>query len=319
MWGEKAASDVAEAEQQAQEQQQFDLGDTSFDVSYDLPIETEAKALPPTEPAPPETPAHSPRLVSMAHRLGITAEQIQSLSPEDLEQRIDYEHAQQQAYLAGRFDSQPSSPGAAPPPSVPAEEEITLDFGKDPETGRPYTEADFDPGLVHAFKQIERSRRDETRRLEAELAQYRQSEQHRHVQTAQQQADSGFADLGEAYADLFGKQTSDQLSPSSPEYQRRVAVLSYLQHNPQIQGTLRERVAAAGKLLYGERQKPEQSKELSQRQDVWKGAKLATPGTTPAAPRTKTEADKLRVVASAMRDMGLASEYDEDFYASLPE
>jgi hypothetical protein len=234
-------------------------------AEYDLPDDTDAEFQaeaesqgaigvetvppPPPAPAPPKhTHTHSRVMTRLARRAGFTDEELAETSPDDLKDALlvaqDEARATGAANAAGRASaggnaSTPQPTGPQPPREAePAPE--AFDVGLD--------EADYGAPLVGALKKMADHFQAKLAALEKGLSGLGQIESRRQMQTAAEQIDAGFGDLGDTFHPLLGKGQRGEVGEA--EMERRIAVVNSVQRRPG-KGPLRQQIAERAREMFG--------------------------------------------------------------------
>jgi hypothetical protein len=225
-------SEIATVTQPAPPKSPFDLGDTSLhlnlppkDANGERPRNPDgtfkAETPPPPEPAPAPPPAPPPQRDQLresmereAYELGFAEHEIKGMSHAALfgtiraaaRQQIEYQR--QQATARTVIDKEVRNPE---PPQ--------LDLGVDPETGRPYTEADIHPVVLRALK--------DNAALKKQLADRdAQHARDKFVDMADA-ADEMFESWGPEWEHVVGKGTGAELKQrNDPGLRHRIALLN---------------------------------------------------------------------------------------------
>ena len=203
----------------------YETGDTGLSDADTVPVQA---AQPPAIPAPPAAaapeppkpePKHSKRLLRMATDLGMAAEEIASLSPDELDDEV-YHRTREAAILARenrRADTIEArgapAPAASPPPASPAAPE-NIDLGLD--------ESQYDPGLLKIMK----DQAKELKRLQGELQHVRQREVACEQESTEEAIDRVFGELGASYEPVIGKGRGQELRADGAEFGRRIAIIN---------------------------------------------------------------------------------------------
>jgi len=204
--------------------------------------------------APVPQSKHPSYLLQQAREFNLDDEEIEGMSTNVLGKVVHRLMREQLAFRAELDKERTLVHGQVrtpPPEAKPEEEDFDIDFGVDPETGRKMTAADFNPNLVHAFKSLTRQQRAENKRLQEELSKRDQRDQQRDEVRAAAIYDSAFAALGPDYEPIFGKAAGRDMDPNSPEFRRRILVLTEAQADPR-QHTVaqaRARIKKAAELI----------------------------------------------------------------------
>lgn len=234
---QKTASQVAAEE--------FDIDSLDMETDQE-PVVEQKPAEKPQQRKPGGTSGrdHSAVTLNLARELGIPDAEIAATDPATLDLAV--QHMVRGRLGGGGVESTMRQPQA----TQPTEEEVAVEFGDDEDetTGqkRKFTEADFRPALVGAFKAQAKA----IKALEKELAEVRQHSQAGANQARFQQVNTGFDSLGDEFKGVFGK--TEAVKPNSAELHRRKLVLMSLQENPpRLQLPLPQLVAMRAKELFG--------------------------------------------------------------------
>lgn len=197
----------------------YDLDETP---NSSQPVAAAPVAQPALPPRDPDTGRFTKPswLLDQARELGFTDEDIRDYTADQLgaactrmRQRLDRERSEWSRLSAIREQTNPTRPPVpeadAPPP---------LDLGID-ETGRPRTEADFDPGFLNLLK----SQRAELHEVKKQLKQSAERDQQRGQTESREHIESVFAGLPDHLQGFFGKGDLNDISPI--EQQRRKQIL----------------------------------------------------------------------------------------------
>ncbi len=177
----------------------------------------DAKVTPAAKAA--EKPKHSPRLVAMAEDMGIPAAEIAAMTTDSLETTVH--HLQRQALSEARANQQARQQTAKA--LEVTQEDTGPDWGKD-ESGNPYTEKDYLPGIAATIKQNHVLQK-ELKELKGHVQAQAQRETQRQAQSQAEMYDAAFEALGADYERYFGKGAGADMEQQSPAMKRRIAVL----------------------------------------------------------------------------------------------
>ncbi len=253
--------------------------DDSEDVEPSVP-EPEPK------PAAPEPPKHSRKTLRMAHDLGLSQAQINSATPEQLDDFV-YDANRAAMHRVAEAARQEAIRQAQQQRQAPAPVPETLGID----------ESQFDPQLIGAIKGVKAEYKQHLGQLSQQL-QYtqqilaQQTQAQQQAIAAQQQAaihnqlDAAFASRPE----IVGKGPASGLKPGSPELQRRLAAIAVAQ-NDQQGGTLEDKIGRAMEALYGPKDKePEVAPAVVERWNKGALARTTQRNSPPEAPGPKKAA-----------------------------
>lgn len=229
----------------------------------DLPeeplAETPAAAQPavPQQQVPPPPPKVTQAQIQRALDVGITPEEAQTYSPEQLDRTIGVlERGLAKVLLAQRGGDQPKPPEPEQPQAPVAEEEFKL--GLDPNQYDQNVISAFN-GIVNHFQKKLKAIEEKFGVVEPLVPQVQsmvQAQQEQQIQQYFNEFDAGIAALGEDYQDLFGKDRAErQANPALMENAKkvyehvRILHAGYTQNKMQPPGT-RELVALANQMLH---------------------------------------------------------------------
>ncbi len=242
----------------------FDIGDTSIDMApfaREVPDEkpeekprnadgTFAKAETPPEvkeePAPVERDGLRDSLIQDARELGFEDHELEGMSNAVLFRTVKIATRQQLDSLREQARARTVLNAEVRNPE-PMEDPI--DFGIDPDTGRPFSPADLHPSLIAIAKQ--------NHELKKQMAQQEQQRRQRDFWDVAETIDDIFEQLGPKYERILGKGAGVDLAQNKdPGLKRRLAVLSEAGIN--VEGVSANqvrraaaRIKAAADLLYG--------------------------------------------------------------------
>lgn len=254
-----------------------------------------------TSPAAAATqlPKHGKRLIREALDLGLSDDQIRSMDTETLDETVYVLRKQAIAQFrdnsiqrAVQPDRNPPEKTAPPDPrsgiSSPSSGD---DLGMSAEE-----EAEFDPRLMGLLKRLHR----ENRELKQVVQTINGREQQREQETNRQLCDRKFQERQE----VFGKGLGRELTGDSPEYLRRVAVLTLVDRD-NSQASLETKIDRAIEKLYGKQLRNSAVEEpaLTAQQEQWRNGGLARPTQRAGAPEPAGPKKAEKAVAAKMREM----------------
>lgn len=286
------------------------------ETAFDEPtLETPAEPAPvadPVAPAPsvtPVKPTHSPRIAKLAVELGISPDDIEAATPDQLEEEVAFQTRLrlQQAKV--------TSP-------EPKEEDVALEFGLD-ENGQPYNGEEVHPAIRNAIKAATKSLVAKTKELEKALKTTEDREKAREVSARTERIDRAFEKLNNEA--MFGAGSVGDHAEGSPERARREAV--YATAAAMKSGTVEQRIAKAAALLFGEA--PEKAADLEpkkaaydpleERKKAWDQAGVKRPVQRTGAPEPKGIEKAKKTFIREMERMGQGDGLVEEVTASLPD
>ncbi len=294
---------------------QYDLDDTDYNPEWDQqepskPISSQKPAVaeqPPASPSRPRNPdgtfkaAHSPRLSRMATDMGMTQAEIDELNPDALEAVVEQEYRRARAESAaqrtqkGVLDA--VEPGDSPPEVPPAKPE-EIDLGID--------ESQWDPTIVGLFK----SQAQKIASLEARLNAVQGHQQAQVNASLTERADAVFGQH-----ELLGKGKYHELTPDSPEMQRRNAV-AMLVRADKSRLSLEQKLTKAIETLFPGAAAPTAPTKASPTPEEWAEAGLARPTQRNGSPEPKGPKRAKQAVAAILREQR-GGQGDEEL--GLPE
>ncbi len=223
---------------------------------FELPdSEAPPIVLPDKTPAtPPATPKHSPRMLRLAAHVGLSAQEIEAATPDELEREVRaIQLEQQQLALEHRLQS--TRPPSNNPATAPKAEPPLVDWGEfEDEVEGAKVKKPFKDVVHENFRKVIESQAKRLKDMEEKLGQREQTEQQKEVAAKIRLLDEGFAALGPAYEPLFGKGEGLKLPPKEGAMLRRRAVLKSLESDPPEETlTVVQAIQQRAKELYGER------------------------------------------------------------------
>lgn len=249
----------------------------------------------------------------MALDLGISQEDIDTNSPESLEEAVLQLHNAELRRI--REDAERAK--VKPVEKQVEEEDETIDWGKD-EDGKPLSEKDIAPGIVNALKGIHKSSSKKVKELEAKLSKAEEREETREREAVRSKIDNAFEKLGNEA--MFGKGSVTSHHNDSPERARRNAALAVAQN--MTEGSFEQRLAKAAKLLFGEPTKSEEPKPaydpLEERRKAWADGGVAKPTNREGAKEPKGLALAKKTFIKEMKAAGLSTDTSEET-SELPD
>ena len=329
---------------------EYEHNDSQFDPDLDTPSEPQSAAVPPAPapesapPAPlssrprdPETgqfvpaepkPEKSPRLIRQAARLGFSTQEIQDLSAEELETRVEaihehvlrehqqatYQRDVRQATQPRTFESDPDNRPLIGEPDARRPDEFRL-----------FEEEDqLHPDIVSGTKKLHgliTAQEKRIKALEDMVQQLGQREMARVNETRNQTIDRVFNSLNE-YQDVLGQGNYADLKAKAPDaLSRRIAVLAIAEREMKdkkisLEQALRDTV----KTLYPRGSKPEPASNGNRiSPEQWEQAALAAP-THRDSEEPKGERRAAKAVARFLREKGEnLDEFGGTEESSLPE
>lgn len=288
----------------------WDIVDDEFDPDLHLPVQpAPAKAAPAaavTEPTPePAKPKHSAYLLRMAKEFGLSDQEIEEQTSDQLGNLIYHLTRQRGAWenAGPRTQVSPPGPAGANPPPVPKQEEEPFEQLLTELEGGEYP---VDERIAKSLKALAPSLK-RVKELEQQVASFSAKEKEREAQALEQLFDAAFDSLPAKFQAVTGKGGIRTLT--DPKHaQRRASILAAagidLQRDNPAQVTAK--LQQATEALFGDFLKepePPPAKELQQRQERWVQGNLARPThrehNEPKGPRRAT-----RAVAEKLRAMG---------------
>jgi len=259
------------ADETAELRKRFEIVDEDDTDLFDdvAPAKPAAKAAPKVEPEPepepepppaPAKPKHSRLLVSAARQVGLTDDDLEDASPEDI--RLAIQLRQQEAVERAKTAK------------VKAEEpEEEFDWGEiedddNPGKTRKIREDEVAPGIVKNIK----AQAARTRKIEAALAEVSRSAQSSEQAKTYARIDAVFAGLKNP---LFGSGPVDALTPGGPEHARRNMVLNAALRMPSAKADLEACIREAAKVFAIPTAAAPKAETEAERE--WKDAGLARP------------------------------------------
>ncbi len=300
-------------------------------------------------PPPAPSPSHPRYLIAQALDLGVPQADIDRASTDDLgafvadqNRRILQsvrEQQRSQAQEAARGQGATTSPPSASIPvggasatagATTTEEEFSLGPN----------EQDFAPEIVGALKRVWGVVSEVKKQLaeaRAKLDGYEQVEQRRQTETLTERADRAFS----RHKTILGEKRRDELDAASPEYQRRLAILTLVSRDNSSK-TLEQKIDGAVALLFGAGAsgqvvtgdiappRPTASNARPKRPDGtfmsndeilaerWRAGALERPTQRAGAPEPNGQAKAEKAVASKLREIegepgGAGFNIDEEF------
>lgn len=285
---------------------EYDLPDSRFHNEIDLPVgATESQSSKEDAKAPPGPSkqfTHPKTLSRLAASFGIPQSVIDATEPAALDDMVADLHDQQTFYARGRQDEQQQYlQSLQQRGQQQAEEQVNLGI----------TEADYDPNLLGVIK----NQAKELSRIRRTVEEVSRRAQNAENVTGNAGLVSSIDRLFATTADdLFGTAPVAQLSPASPEFRRRMAVVREMENHP---GSLDQRYEAARDTLYGASTTSRSAKQLSERREKWDGAALART-TSRRSQEPKGELRAARAIAAKMKAMDYNLDGGEGEEATLP-
>ncbi len=293
-------------------QEQFiedaELPDSSYEQEYDgMPVAT-PKAETPPEPEPEtpvEPPKHSARTVRLAQQLGLSREEIASVTPEQLDEEIYARNLEVLALARANLAAGRATP-PAPAPSPPDE----FDLGMTPEE-----EAEWDPRHIKVLKKLSESGK-KLKELEAKLQQREQQEAIQQSAARLDAYDTAFA----AREEIFGKGTAFEIDRNGDAFAKRQAV-SLMVEADVSNAPESKKIERAIKRLYGDKvpgakQDAEIEKKLAENKKKFAAGTVAKPTHRAAAKELpKGEESARRALAEKFRENG----WNDDSFEGIEE
>ncbi len=241
-------------------------------------------------PAAKPAPKHPDYLTSQAREYGFTEDEIGDLSTPALGRAVNrimqdrLTVAQQVAHFRTLEDNRVKAPPPEPAPETGFDEEALLTAG-------------YDPGLIRTLKATAEQAKEITA-LKAKLKESEDREQRRQDLTNEEILDTAFDALPERLHKLIGKGAMGDLTPNSPERQRRINLLVSAGLNPKqlpARGTVKAALLKAADLMWPEDRAPERKKSADD------GGAYAEPPTPPPGAPSLAEWDRAGVAVPTQR------------------
>jgi hypothetical protein len=251
------------------------LLDENIELAKPSPAPTSAvNKAEPTLPAPAAEVVqkkftHSRLMANLAYQAGLTDQDLEETSPEELKNYLDH--------LETKRRNQPAPINTQPP----EEEDIDL--------GLPNIET-YDDHLVAVLKKQAKTQRD----LEKRLAERDRADQQAGTMNAFQQMDAAFTELNQP--GLFGSGPMASVTDAGIK-RRRTAVVASIQQDPPKAANLREAIRLRAMELFGVEAKSANQQQLEETKKQWNQGGVAVP--TARQPSGKPKGEKAAVAAVA--------------------
>ena len=262
----QAIKDVREAARQEKAEKiidEYSLPDANFDPSLDMRPEDYRGDRQPSgsSPTPAAQPKHSPRLLKRAEAMGMTPEEADGYSSEQLDDMLwrIREEAMKSRHNSDldrkEVPSVTPAAGVAPqPPPVAPKHELDLkeltDAGLTEEFAK--TLKGSIERLVEKRLEAALSSNERLSKLEEGLKHIDRRVQSREQETENQQLDRLFGELGDSYESVVGKGAGIDLSKSDKaSFAARMAIIREASSLAGEKGDYKQHLKAAAETLYG--------------------------------------------------------------------